>query len=260
MRKSKAFTLVELLVVIGIIALLISILMPTLNRARAAARKAQCLSNMRQVGMGLQMYTIENKTWLPPVHRTIGTYDDVADFGEETVYIPFPNFLGSLIPYMQGNRKVFICPEPESTEMAGAGPGTGAITEKSDTNYLGNAAVMGRKVTKIRKSSEIIYLQEMPHRWGLAAHRPTRHPAFRTFYTHWHDSIHYPNSHPLQYQYSYLHQKGGNVVFVDGHAEYRKASSLRASDFGLTGGGGATGRETDTQQAAPTLLYRSIFP
>lgn len=64
-RKLAAFTLVELLVVIGIIALLISILLPSLNRARAAAREVQCLSNMRQLGLSIFSYANAHKQTLP---------------------------------------------------------------------------------------------------------------------------------------------------------------------------------------------------
>jgi prepilin-type N-terminal cleavage/methylation domain-containing protein len=64
-RPQSAFTLVELLVVIGIIALLVSILLPTLNRAREAARRTQCLSNLRSIGQMMNMYANQYKGIIP---------------------------------------------------------------------------------------------------------------------------------------------------------------------------------------------------
>ena len=61
MRRRHAFTLVELLVVIGIIALLISILLPALNGAREAAKNTMCLSNLRQFAIGIRLYAESNK-------------------------------------------------------------------------------------------------------------------------------------------------------------------------------------------------------
>src|SRR2546430_10780000 len=64
-RRKHAFTLVELLVVIGIIALLIAILLPVLGKAREASQKTACLSNLRQLGAVMQIYATENHDVIP---------------------------------------------------------------------------------------------------------------------------------------------------------------------------------------------------
>src|SRR5205823_14948902 len=64
-RQSGGFTLVELRVVIGIIAVLIAILLPTLAKAREAAQKAQCLSNIRQTHLVLVLYANAYKDGVP---------------------------------------------------------------------------------------------------------------------------------------------------------------------------------------------------
>lgn len=69
--RKGAFTLVELLVVIGIIAILISILLPALSRARAGAWNVQCLSNLRQIGTYMTLYASENNNALMPKEQQV---------------------------------------------------------------------------------------------------------------------------------------------------------------------------------------------
>src|SRR5438445_4426743 len=95
----SGFTLIELLVVIAIIAILAAILFPVFAQAREKARQTGCLSNLRQVGLGLQMYAQDYDEVLP-------TSVDTANFADPKAPT---NFLGALIPYIKSKR-IFVCP------------------------------------------------------------------------------------------------------------------------------------------------------
>jgi prepilin-type N-terminal cleavage/methylation domain-containing protein/prepilin-type processing-associated H-X9-DG protein len=100
--KTGGFTLVELLVVIGIIALLISILLPALNGARESARTVQCLSNMRQLGLATAQYQNDHAGWFPPA-----VFPSGAAYNNRTAALwPGVLYLGGYTP----NMDVYICP------------------------------------------------------------------------------------------------------------------------------------------------------
>jgi prepilin-type N-terminal cleavage/methylation domain-containing protein/prepilin-type processing-associated H-X9-DG protein len=99
MSSRRGFTLVELLVVIGIIALLISMLLPSLNRARESAKSVACLSQLRQIGSASALYVNEYRGYLVPSHVLPGTPDG------DRVH----QFLKKYVPNTAG-RTVWTCP------------------------------------------------------------------------------------------------------------------------------------------------------
>ncbi|MDB5332376.1 MAG: N-terminal cleavage protein [Phycisphaerales bacterium] len=114
-RRVAAFTLVELLVVIGIIALLISILMPALSRAREQAKQVQCMSNMRQLAMAFRMYVDANKGKYPRPAANV--------LPEDWIYWSSGRNLdeGKIVPYLNGTHfraDAYRCPSDDAVTHA----------------------------------------------------------------------------------------------------------------------------------------------
>src|SRR5687767_463023 len=114
----RGFTLVELLVVIGIIALLISILLPSLAAAREQGNTIKCLSNLRQLAQAAAMYTSQNKSYLLPADVADANYPvalPYQDYAETWAtilvadgYLKYPPTTSTTNPPMEDN--VFRCP------------------------------------------------------------------------------------------------------------------------------------------------------
>ena len=119
-RQRAAFTLVELLVVIGIIAVLMSILLPTLNKARESARIVACASNERQIVQMMQTYAAMQRGWLPPFNEGANGYvysgsgRDYSSMGWDAILLATTAKMdwddAWNITANDGRAKVFQCP------------------------------------------------------------------------------------------------------------------------------------------------------
>ena len=264
--------------VIGIIALLISILLPSLNRARESAKRVNCLANQRSIGQELVFYLNANKTRFP-ISYFEGGHKQV-DFGLESSYTnwdfmknigtPGFSFFGALIAQNDGLSPALVCP---SSERAGDGWPEG----QPITNYLINANFINRKATQVPGSSEYIVLQDnkassiwsylRPIRAVAVGPKPYAAPyanAFTGPFTagdRWSYWAWTPAGAGYEDAYANVHNGGGSFLMADGHGEWKNRNDVIARNFGLTSGPGVTGKPDTTykEDNKSTLTYRSIF-
>ena len=126
-KVKKAFTLIELLVVIAIIAILAAILFPVFARARENARRASCLSNMKQIGLGVMQYTQDYDELFPNRTRIYATTPS-------TTYI---NWAENIQPYVK-SYQLFKCPSISSTDSMNDSP-----NDRMPASYACNSTEVG---------------------------------------------------------------------------------------------------------------------
>lgn len=195
-NRSKGFTLVELLVVIAIIGILAAFLMPALAKAREAARRANCMANLRQLGTTFEMFSQDHFGYLPG-HEALphgGALDTTAEVFEYLCNVGE----GEYLPPNESTR-VFICPsDPRPVKSYTADPNNPTDFTGLNTSYM--------YVKNLSKRDPSVYAVCMDRVNALASSGAD----FRSMTS---------NTLRLQDQVDNHGALYLNVLFLDGHAE-----------------------------------------
>jgi prepilin-type N-terminal cleavage/methylation domain-containing protein/prepilin-type processing-associated H-X9-DG protein len=234
--KRKGFTLIELLVVVAIIGILAAILFPVFARARENARRSACMSNMKQIGLGLMQYVQDYDERYPPA--TYCDYDGCAadaldaDTGKPSGIFNtngqdgtdhYRTWMDVIFPYVKSTQ-IFVCPSwsgAAATTNYGYSSAFGGYRSilRSWDGGSGRATSLPIMMAEVTRPSEIICIAEYP-----SSSSPMMGPIDIRAQAANPDSI---RATP--------HLDGGTAVYADGHVKWRSRGTIVANIGTATG-------------------------
>jgi prepilin-type processing-associated H-X9-DG protein/prepilin-type N-terminal cleavage/methylation domain-containing protein len=210
-RTACGLTLVELLVVVAVVSLLAGLLLPALGRSKAGARRVQCVGNLRQLGLAVQMYWDENEGNAFRYRGASTNGGDLYWFGwlerGAEGSRRFDATQGALFPYL-GGRGVEVCPSLNTAmasfkrKASGSSYGYGYNLEFSPP-----AKEAPLKVSQVQQPSGTVVLADAAQVNTFQPPASPQNPMLEEFY---YLSLHEPTAH-------FRHDGLANAVFCDGH-------------------------------------------